>query len=242
MDAYLQACRVMGYSDQTIKARYRCLSLLPRPLLECSAEDLLKVVGKPRRASSKRTYLKVLRAAWRDHRQLGWTDKEWPLRDWQLPPMPLPEPRPYSQRQVDLLLTMEDDISYRATILGLYAGLRVSEVLAVREDDFDGERLWVRGKARDETLFAHPRVADVMDGWVPIPGVSGSLSNRWQRHARRVGVSGRFHRLRTTYACRLVEYSDVLVASKALRHRHLSSTQHYVLAADARVRDAIAML
>ena len=244
---HLQEYRVSlqrrGYQPTTVRNRVLVASWLPEPT-DVDADAMLAVLDRTRRASTRRCYAATMRAVWSDWLLLGWVDGLWPLAGWRMPRPPRPEPQPYSDAELLLLLGMREPMR-SWTVLGAFAGLRVSEVFRLRRSDFDGRRVWVDGKGgRRASVPAHPMVADVMGSWRPVGYAdANSVTRIWQQYARQVGVVGTFHRLRHTFATRLLESgADLATVSAALRHSDLKSTAHYVRVADRRLVDAVAVL
>ena len=243
--AYGESLRRQGYRPETIRQRMVLLEQLRDPF-DPTADELLDVIATPRRQSSRITYMKTLRACWRDWTTYGWVDRPWPLQGYRMPAAPPPEPRPYSDLDLNLMLRLMREPLRAWTVLGAYAGLRVGEVQRLQAGDFDGRRLWVDGKGgKRASVPAHHLVVAVMETWrgAGYARVT-SMSRIWGEEAKRVGVPGaRFHRLRTTFACRLLEAGvDLVTVSSMLRHTSLKSTQHYVRTTDPRLANAVAVL
>ena len=240
---YQQRAQLLGLSDNTVELRIYLWRQLPAEPQNVTADQLLQLIARPASRVSRRTYAQGLRLGWRAMTQLDLVTGPYQLLNYQLPAKQPPQPMPYSHDEVSRLLTMRDDISRIMSILGTKAGLRVGEVSRLRREDSSAGYLYVRGKMRDERLPISPIVAEAVEEW-PMPGYQpGSLARRWRVNAEGVGVFGRFHRCRATYATNLVEAgADLVTTSAALRHRHLTSTAHYVATTDARVAEAVARL
>ena len=244
LDQYRVACQGLGYAPATIRTRRYILQRINGPVLDATADELLRVISQPRSPASRRNYHNHLRSFWRDARMLGWTDRPWPLEGWRPPTPPDHAPRHFTPSEQRLLLGMPDPQMRAVTVVGLLAGLRVSEVMSLRSFDCDGARLWVQGKERDEYVPAHPRVVDALREWQPpVYSRPDKLSAAWRRHAAGVGVAGRFHSLRASFAQNLLDAGhDVTVVQRALRHRSITATMHYVRATDEVLSEAVASL
>ena len=168
-----------------------------------------------------------------------------------LPKRPQRIPQLLNHAEVARILGTCKDFRYRQMLTLCYGcGLRLSELLAVKVSDIDGERKWLRvdqGKgAKDrlvpvsETLLEqlraywrwyHPR------DWL-FPGrVAGrslsptSVQKAYTRAKRQAGVTkvGGIHGLRHAYATHLLEAGlSVHRLQQRLGHRNLASTLRYV--------------
>lgn len=230
----------MAYAPSTIYTRMRLLALLGDPLT-ASRDDVMRVISAPTRPSARRVYLAHLRSCYQDFGWLGWTDRD-PTLGMRVAKSPLPPPQPLTRDQTAVLLAMPHPFRDWTT-LGVYAGLRSSEVLGLRRRDFDGARLHVVGKGgKSATVPAHPLVVTVMAGWAqPQYSIAGHLSQAWTTAARRAGVPGvHFHQCRHTFATELLrETGDLMLVRDAMRHASVSTTQRYTAVVDDRVAVAV---
>lgn len=172
------------------------------------------------------------------------------------------KPRPYTQHQVDLLLTSGSYARTRAMILlGAYEGLRASEIAAVHSDDVDVDAgtLKVLGKgSRTDYLPLHDtirRLAETMPErgwWFPSPRgadlhIHGrSVSDQLTDAKRRAGITDPLltgHSLRHFFGTELVRSGASLrVVQELMRHSSLTTTQRYVAVLDEDRRNGIALL
>lgn len=240
---YLTYLESMAYAPSTIRARMRLLRLLGDPLT-ATRDDVMRVISTPVKPSARRVYLAHLRAAYQDFGWLDWTDRD-PTLGVRIAKSPPPPPCPLARAQTARLL--DAPRPFRDwTALGVYAGLRSSEVLALQRRDYDGERLRISGKGnKTATVPAHPRVAQVMADWTrPSYSTAGHLSAAWATAARRVGVPGvHFHQCRHTFATELLrETHDLMLVRDAMRHASVSTTQRYTVVVDDRVAAAVRAL
>jgi site-specific recombinase XerD len=159
-----------------------------------------------------------------------------------------------------LLVAKGTDIKHRAMFSLLYgAGLRVSELLALRVSDIDSRRMVVHvrdTKSRhDRFVPLAPRMLETLRVyWIarrpqgallfPAPdGVSqlGRDTVSWavRTAARRAGIGKKVHPhlLRHTFATHLMELgTDIRTVQILLGHRSLSSTARYTHLSEARRR------
>lgn len=135
-------------------------------------------------------------------------------------------------------------------MLAAYAGLRASEIARVREDDFDGYRLLVRGKGGKERLLPirHPELLKQlteMRGFA-FPGPNGHMTPGHVTKLLSRALDGKWtaHTLRHRAATKAHEGTrDIFAVSKMLGHSRVETTQRYVRVGEdaiARALDAAA--
>lgn len=168
-------------------------------------------------------------------------------------------PHPIADADVPKLLAIRMWGSTRTQILlGLLAGLRVSEIAAVKGEDVDwaARVLWVKGKGRKvRSIPLHPVLIEIASEmpasgwWFPMRAhpseheLGKSVSDVIGRTMRRAGVRGTAHSLRHWFATSLLDGgADLMVVKELMRHRSVSSTQIYTKVSDRRQREAIAGL
>jgi len=175
-------------------------------------------------------------------------------------------PRDLTEAVVDRLFAVIADDRDRALFgLMLGAGLRVSEVAALRLSDLEEPsaadqmaRLRVLGKGRKERCvwLVAPLYATVQTWLQQRPAGAGEplfvnqqgrplsasgLQFRLRQHAAAAGVTVTCHQLRHTFARRLAEQEfPVESLAKLLGHAQVQTTQVYVAGADVPLRQAFA--
>lgn len=163
-----------------------------------------------------------------------------------------------SGTEVQRLLDATNDTKHRAIFTLLYgAGLRVSEVLALKPTDIDGKRMIVHVRdtknRHDRILPLSPRMLDALrtywkahrpcgaylfsrkDDFKPIG--PRSLSVAMKKAALRAGIKKNVHPhlLRHAFATHLLELgTDLRTVQILLGHRSLSSTARYTHLTEAR--------
>ena len=155
------------------------------------------------------------------------------------------QPRPMSRADLRRLLdTLPDDLR-RATALGAYAGLRVSEVAALHWHDVDLEARRARilhGKGGKSRLVALGAV--LIDQILPDTGgnvVTGTkqsmsaatLQRRINRAIHRAGIDATFHQLRHRYGTLAYQATrDLVAVGRQMGHSSPVTTVIYAAASD----------
>jgi len=155
-----------------------------------------------------------------------------------------------SQNETRRLIEAADKIRDRALIMvGYAAGLRVSEIVNLRIEDIDSDRMMLhvrQGKGdKDRLVPLSPALLDVLRRWWRtfkpttwlFPGEDGkrplhpvTVRNIVRDAAKRAKIRKRVtpHTLRHTFATHLLETGvDVKTVQALLGHHRLSSTMHY---------------
>lgn len=253
ISAYLDVLRSQGYSASAVYQRGRLLAALGVPPDQAARADVLRVLSRAEKASTRRVYLNQLRNAFRDLRELGLVDHD-PTYGLKTPAPARSKPRPLTAAEIDALAGMP--VRERAwTTLGLRAGLRASEVVAVQASDLIDTDLGLvlrvpHGKGGlDWTIPAHPDVVDLLVSFTAVTGRiwrinGGTMSQAWSKAAREVGVEGRrFHDLRHTYATQLYQQTgDLYVTQQLMRHASIATTTIYAKPDESRAFAAVSGL
>ncbi len=175
--------------------------------------------------------------------------------------VPPHRPRPYTQEQIDRLLSTGAYKRTRAMILlAAYQGLRASEIAAVHSDDIDleGGTLKVVGKGgRTDYLPLHDIVRELAitmsEGWW-FPARRGreghirgqSVSDLLADARDRAGIVDKAltgHSLRHSFGTELVRGgANIRAVQELMRHSSLQTTQRYTQVLDEDRRAALSVL
>lgn len=265
LDEWAVWMRAQGHSGLTISARVRRIEMFAEQVgdpVTATTQDVIDYLASLWRIgpSTRATYVSHLKAwfAW-----LVVTDKrvDNPMAKVPTPKSPAREPRPVTEHQMYLILgTRMHKRTRMMVLLAAFQGLRAHEIAKFKGEDIDptARQLRVIGKGgKDRVLPLHPIVAEYAADfptrgyWFKAQGDNPlghvhprSVSSIIGEVLRRAGVpTGAAHRLRHTYATRLVrEGKNLRVIQKLLRHASLSTTQIYTDVTEEQMREAIESL
>ncbi|MFB3110745.1 MAG: tyrosine-type recombinase/integrase [Gemmatimonadales bacterium] len=177
------------------------------------------------------------------------------------PRKPSKLPEVLSQEEVARLFAHTSLPRHRVLLMTAYgAGLRVGEVVRLRVQDIDSDRMTIRveqGKgAQDRYSLLSPRLLEEMRGywklerpfpWLfPTRGASrpmhyGTVERIYIRTKKRAGITkaGNIHALRHAFATHLLEsgQADLHTIQRLLGHRHITTTMRYLHLARKNITD-----
>jgi integrase len=254
IESYLNSQR-LRLSDRTLERRAWSFGLLlevlaDRPLEATTPEDVEAVLARLRAPESRKCVRSDLNQLFRFHVRRGrLTGNPVDLVDGITVPKRMPTP--LSDDHVRLALAGARAEVRLMLMLGLFAGLRVSEIAAVRGEDVVGNVLVVRqGKgAKDDVVPLAPELVDELARW-PARGKlfrtsSGkAVSCRIARHFKRLGIPHRPHDLRHTFGTKVAVRSNgnAYVVKALMRHSTIATSERYVKMAAAAVAVVVAIL
>lgn len=242
IEGFCKSQRIVGMSPMTIRRRKQTLSQYVRevgPLADATIDDIESWIGEREKPATRQALLGDLRkfyqwAVDRGHLDHDPTAGLGNVKVGKRIPRPVPD---------DLLRLAIDEArpKLRATImLGAYAGLRVSEIAALRWEDVDFEhgKLFVRGGKgdKDRSVDLNPELAERLkrlrrrpDGYV-IGTKGATVSSVIRRHFARLGINYRPHDLRAAFATAMIAASNgnVILVARQMGHASVSTTQRYL--------------
>lgn len=178
-----------------------------------------------------------------------------PMSAMRRPPRPKSRPKPFTDDEVQLILTSARREHRVQLELGLYLGLRAHEVAKFEGQDVTARWTRVLGKGgKVATLPTHPVVLERAQEyprsglWFPTSSGAGHVRGDWistktSRLLERLGMEGSFHRCRATFGTRLLRNGvNIKVVQELMRHDSLESTQHYLGTDVDELSDAIGSL
>ncbi len=156
------------------------------------------------------------------------------------PRKPKDRPRPITHKEMTSLLIKATPRVRGWLILARYAGLRASEIAAIRGQDLNDDTMFVRGKGnRLDELPTHPRINElraVMPAhgyWYPTDSKLGhvlpaTVSQTTRRLFRSLGIDGSIHRCRHLFGSDLLRSGvNLRVVQSLLRHSNVATTAAY---------------
>lgn len=255
--------RARNFSARTVSDRevvIRRIALeVERPATQLTTEDLLAWFdGRDLAPSSAATYFATVRAWSRwlvrsGHRLDNPCDRFETIR------VPRAQPKPITTSQLIAVLQLELEPQTRAKmILGAWAGLRVSEIAAIRGSDFDlaANVVVVRGKGGviapvplHSTVRRLAKEWPSKGWWFPSPSKAGpvrgdSVSIVLGNAMKRAGIAGGHpHQLRHWLATELTRRGvNARVIQTIMRHASISTTERYAQVDDSGRQAAISLL
>lgn len=265
LDAFADYQRAGNRAKRTISTRTSILRAFAArqetTLLDATVFHLRRDIGRDGIAPSTRATTRATFLAFYSFIQAEELRADNPALRLPVVKVPPHRPRPYTQEQIDRLLSTGAYKRTRAMILlAAYQGLRASEIAALHSDDIDlaSGTLKVLGKGgRTDYLPLHPVIAELTptmrDGWwFPARrGAEGhikgqSVSDLLTDARERAGIVDKAltgHSLRHAFGTELVRRgANIRAVQELMRHSSLQTTQRYTQVLDEDRRSALAVL
>lgn len=233
--------RLRGFSDRTVGRRTWSLGKLAeqmgaRSLLDANRDDveafLAGYSGTQTRYSVRSDVRQFFRwAISRDLVEANPTDRV------DAPRLPRRAATPLTRADLMRAIELATPHQRRCLVLGAYAGLRISEIAALRYEDVrrDEGVLVVRGGkgGKDRIIPLAARIADELDpaGRGPIFACNGqNIGYVIRRALRRAGIDARPHDLRHTFVTEAVKAANgnVVLVAQLAGHESIQTTQRYI--------------
>jgi integrase len=241
---YGQYQRLRGFSTKTVERRTwtmcRWIAHLDgRSLAEATAVDVETFLGQMPSAQSRYSMRSDIHQCYRWAIRRNLLDCIDPTDLVDPPKLPRRLPTPVNAADVKHLIEVLDGIDRLLVMLGALAGLRVSEMAALRGEDIDLEqrRITIRnGKGgADATVPLARQLADELERW-PRQGplvdlASGqTVANKLRLAFRRHGIAGRPHDLRAAFATAAADASggNAVLVQQLMRHAEIATTMRYI--------------
>jgi len=250
--------RTVGSRIETIERFGQALRCHPK---DATIDDVVEWLAKGEhwRPSTRRTYYKAL-VAWFKWLQRAGHRLDNPMVQVPPPKVPRAVPRPVTNANLRRVLATRMHKRTRVMILlYAFAGLRCSEIAAIRGENFDlvERTVTVTGKGGvTATLPLHPLIMEAAWSmprtgyWFPSnastnePHLLGhSVGTIIKRVMIRAGVQGSAHCLRHWFGTELVSAGvDLRTTQELMRHASLATTAVYTQIADARKAEGVERL
>lgn len=248
--AYSDYLRLRACSPHTIRRVECTLRLLgrilaPAGLAQADGEDIAQLLAAAKAPATRAARHSDVRAFYR-----------WALRRGLVTADPtilidgirVPKNLPHPIDQWERVTHATDPDTALMVALGLYAGLRRSEIARLSTDDVHGTYLVVRGGkgGKDRQVPLHPAIRSML------VGRSGrlfhltpeSISRRIKQHLAACAVKATAHQLRHTFGTELARTSngDLLMIGALMGHSNINTTQGYTQLGGDRGAAAVAAM
>lgn len=265
LEAFADYQRAGNRAKRTISTRASILRAFSKrqdtPLATANVFHMRREIGREETAPSTKATTRATFIAFYSFLHAEGLIAENPSLRLPVVKVPPHRPRPYTQEQIDRLLSTGAYKRTRAMILlATYQGLRASEVAAVHSDDIDlhAGTIKIFGKGgRTDYLPLHPVIRDLAvtmnpGWWFPARGgrdghIRGqSVSDLLTDARNRAGITDKAltgHSLRHTFGTELVRGgANIRAVQELMRHSSLQTTQRYTQVLDEDRREALAVL
>jgi integrase len=245
LNGYTRTQRVQGFSRRTVARRRWSLGLWAQHLAcngrtvgEATIDDVEAFLDRWPSAQTRQSMRSDLRMFYRWAIDRGQLEVD-PVDGVPAPKVPKRAASPIPADELLRLLADEPAGRARlAVMLGAYAGLRCSEIGALRGDDIDvaGRMLIVqhgKGDKFDTIPLCRELIAE-LERWPqhgPLLGVSGgTVGDLIRRAFRRHDITGRPHDLRHSFGTTIARRTDgnLILTQQLMRHERPETTIRYV--------------
>lgn len=244
IDAHLEHMEGEHRAEATIKARRRLLYAahrdLPNGLDDVYTKDLKAYIENPAWTRwTAHTYDSHFRGFYSWAYEYGWMTMD-PTIGLKRPPSGKTRPKPLNRAEIALALQLSGEPWHSCIMLGIGAGLRASELAAIRREDITPDYVHVRSGKGGKERFVD--TCDVLWEWVQdrpsgllVQGPNGQqITGQWlschqQKHWRSIALPRwHLHRLRHTFCTTMWrDRHDPLIIRDLMGHASLESTQLY---------------
>lgn len=257
---YERYLKASGWSPRTVKLRMgmarRCWDRFELEIERADIEEILSEPVRGGRAPSRwtqATYFSCMKSWCTFLVAVGYIEED-PTDDMQRPKGPKNLPRPLTDSQVERVKEAASGVLLDWVVLMLATGMRVHEVAKIRGEHVEADYIYVLGKgAKDGQIPTNPVVWAMAQRYPRVgfwfPGreeghiFSRHITSEMTELFRSLGIEGSSHRLRHTFATRLLRSGENLrVVQRAMRHESLATTQIYTEVVDDELVNAVTRL
>lgn len=241
--------RHLFYSDRGLLRR------IDKHPKDITSEDIEKVLITATNQKTKALYRTRFKSMFNSFREMGIVSEGYdPLKSVPKIKSPRGLPRPFTQNEVNLLLSQANQPMRDMFTLSCFAGMRAMEIAQVRGVDLEEQSngTYIRipnGKGRtDLSLPAHPLVIEVIKRHNTMGRLwnhrANDVSIMCNAESRRLGINKKLHSGRHFFATNAYAASggNLLAVMKLMRHSSVATTQVYAQLGDSIARDVVSNL
>ena len=247
--------KTAGFSTHLFYTDRGLLRRIDKHPKDITHEDIEKILVGVAKQQTKALYRTRFKSMFNSFREMEIVDESHdPLKKVPKIKSPRTLPRPFSNSEVELLLSKADYPMRDMFTLSCYAGMRAMEIALIRgvdlEEQSDGFYIRIpKGKGKtDLAVPAHPLVVDVIQKYKTLGELwnyrPNDVSIMCNRESRRLGVNKKLHSGRHYFATNAYAASggDLLAVCKLMRHSSVATTQVYAQLGDSVARNVVANL
>ena len=245
--------RFRGFSDATIERRGSTLtrfeaSIHPRTIEQATEADVTAFLARYKAPRTRHAYLSDVRAFYKWACKRGYCESD-PTTMIDSVRVPKSLPRPINTPNLAEIVNRCPDPDTRLMLaLGLYAGLRRSEIAYLSADDIAGGHLVVRaGKGnKDRMVSLHPELERMLAGMTGrlFPCAPHTVGRRVKDELARQGIKATTHQLRHTFGTELARVTggDLLLIGQLMGHASTNTTLGYTQLGSGRAAPMVAAM
>jgi integrase len=247
--------KTAGFSTHLFYSDRGLLRRIGKHPKDITNEDIEKVIINIGNQKTKALYRTRFKSMFNSFREMGIVPEGHdPLR--RVPKIKTPRglPRPFTQNEVNLLLTEAKQPMKDMFTLSCFAGMRAMEISQVRGVDLEEQSngTYIRipnGKGKtDLSLPAHPLVIEVIKRHNTMGRLwnhrANDVSIMCNAESRRLGINKKLHSGRHFFATNAYAASNgnLLAVMKLMRHSSVATTQVYAQLGDSIAQDVVSNL
>jgi site-specific recombinase XerD len=254
---YERYLRASGWSPDTVRLRMnmgmRCWEAFGLDIDRADVETVLSQDtrrGRPPSMWTQATYFSCIKSWCKFLIMAGYITED-PTEDMPRPRGSKDLPRPLTDAQVERVKAAASGKLLDWILIMLATGMRVHEVAKLRGEDVQPDYIHVVGKGRKTASIPTHDVVWSMASRYPATGYwfpGGDDGHVGAQHIttemtalfKSLGIDGSSHRLRHTFATRMLrDGQNLRVVQRAMRHESLATTQIYTEVVDDELVSAV---